>query len=47
MIKWIASAAAVVAGAAFAAGAYVGWKTTLKAMDSVAKRTKDPGDGRE
>lgn len=41
MIKWIAGAAAVGVGFAFAAGAYVGWKTTLKAMDSVAKRAKD------
>jgi len=35
MIKWILMGSGVVAGLAFAAGAYVGWKTTLKVVDSV------------
>ena len=40
MIKWVAAAGATIAGFAFAAGAYVGWKTTLKVIDSVEDRRK-------
>lgn len=40
MIKWIALAGAVATGFAFAAGAWVGWKTTLQALDSVTERVK-------
>jgi hypothetical protein len=40
MIKWIVLAGAVGAGFAFAAGAYVGWKTTLKVIDSYDERRK-------
>lgn len=42
MIKWIITAGAVGAGVAFAAGCYVGWKTTLKVVDSLAV-TKNEG----
>lgn len=38
MIKWTVIAASVAVGFAFAAGAYTGWKTTLKVMDSVQAR---------
>lgn len=40
MIKWALAAGAVVAGFAFAAGAYTGWKTTMKVLDSVEERRK-------
>ncbi len=38
MIKWSLLAGGVVAGVAFAAGCWVGWKTTLKVIDSVNVR---------
>lgn len=38
MIKWAIAAGAAIAGFSFAAGAYVGWKTTLKVLDSVERR---------
>jgi len=41
MIKWVFFAAPVVAGAVFAAGCWVGWKTTMKAIDSVKKKVED------
>lgn len=41
MIKWILVATPVLAGAVFAAGCWVGWKTTMKAMDSVKKKVED------
>jgi len=40
VIKWVVMAGAVAAGFAFAAGTYVGWKTTLKVVDSVDQRRK-------
>jgi hypothetical protein len=40
MIKWTVMAATVGVGFAFAAGCWVGWKTTLKVMDSVQERRK-------
>lgn len=42
MIKLLLTVSAVGAGFAFAAGAYVGWKTTLKVIESVdTKRARD------
>jgi hypothetical protein len=42
MIKWVLIGGGMVAGVAFAAGTYVGWKTTLKVIDSVkAKKEKE------
>ena len=41
LVKWVALAGAVGAGFAFAAGSYVGWKTTMKAFEAVAKQVKD------
>ena len=38
MIKWVVAGITIGAGFVFAAGCYVGWKTTLKAIDSVAER---------
>lgn len=38
MIRTIVAVGAVVTGAAFAAGFYVGWKTTMKVMDNVIAR---------
>ena len=43
MIKWVILAGAVGTGFAFAAGAYVGWKTTLRVIDSVNKRVQPRG----
>jgi len=40
MIKWVTMGVTVGIGLAFAAGAYVGWKTTLKITDSVYARKK-------
>lgn len=41
MIKWVIIGSGLVAGVAFAAGTWVGWKTTLKVIDSVnAKKEK-------
>lgn len=40
MIKWTLVVGGLVAGVAFAAGTYVGWKTTLKVIDSVEARRK-------
>jgi len=45
MIKWVLVGGAVVAGVAFAAGTFVGWKTTLKVIDSV-KAKKEKSDAR-
>ena len=44
MIKLLITVSAVGVGFAFAAGAYVGWKTTLKVIESVdkdARRARD------
>lgn len=44
MIKLLITVSAVGVGFAFAAGAYVGWKATLKVVESVdrdAKRARD------
>ena len=40
MIKSTLVAGTVVVALAFAAGAYVGWRTTMKVMDSVIARRK-------
>lgn len=40
MIKWVVTVSALGAGIAFAAGCYVGWKTTLKVVDSLEKGPK-------
>ena len=40
MIKWIAVAGATCVGFAFAAGCYVGWRTTLKVVESTKERCK-------
>lgn len=44
MIKLVAAAGAVIAGFAFATGCYVGWKTTLKVLDSVERRKVNSGN---
>lgn len=44
MIKWVFIAGGVVAGAAFAAGTYVGWKTTLRVIESVNSKKKSKVD---
>ena len=44
MIRWVVFASAIVSGFAFAAGCYVCWKTTLRAMDSVMERKKKASD---
>jgi len=41
MIRWVLIGSGVAAGVAFAAGAYVGWKTTLKVIDSVNAKKKE------
>ena len=41
LIKWVALAGAVGTGFAFAAGTYVGWKTTMKAFETVSRQVKD------
>jgi hypothetical protein len=41
VIKWVVFGAPLIAGAVFAAGCWVGWKTTMKAMDSVKKKVED------
>ena len=41
MIKWVLMGSGLVAGLAFAAGTYVGWKTTLKVIDSVNAKKKE------
>lgn len=38
MIRTTLAVGTVVVGIAFAAGCYVGWKTTLKAMEAVRKK---------
>jgi hypothetical protein len=38
MIRWAVLAASVVAGVAFSAGLYVGWRTTLRICDNVERR---------
>ena len=40
MIKWALFAAALASGFAFGAGCFVGWKTTLKVVDSIDERRK-------
>lgn len=40
MIKWAFWAGGIVAGFAFAAGCYVGWKTTMKVVDNYDERKK-------
>lgn len=40
MIKTVLALGTVVVGVAFAAGCYVGWKTTLKVVDDVTSRKK-------
>jgi hypothetical protein len=40
MIKWMVFVAPVVVGAVFAAGCWVGWKTTMRVMDSVKKKVE-------
>jgi len=40
MIKWIIVAGTMATGAAFTVGCFVGWKTTLKVLDSVERREK-------
>jgi hypothetical protein len=46
VIKWTVLAAVAATGFAFAAGAFIGWKTTLKVLDSVQERRKQEGDVR-
>jgi len=46
MIRWSLVAGGAIAGVAFAAGAWVGWKTTLKVIDSVEQRRKKVQDVR-
>jgi hypothetical protein len=41
MFKWIAVGAAVGAGFVFAAGCYVGWKTTMMTVTAVKKKMGD------
>jgi hypothetical protein len=43
-IKYVALAGVVGCGAAFAAGAWVGWKTTMKAFDVVGKQYRGEKD---
>jgi hypothetical protein len=38
MIRWVVVTMAVCSGVAFAAGIYVGWKTTLRVCDSVERK---------
>lgn len=47
MIKWIVLGGAVVAGIAFAAGSYAGWKTTMKVFDVMAEKLAKENRDRE
>ena len=40
MIKTTLAVGTVVVGIAFAAGCYVGWKTTMRVLDNVMARRK-------
>lgn len=44
MIRWVLYASVAATGIAFAAGCYVGWKTSMKVVDSVGKRVKKARD---
>jgi len=46
MFKKIVGAMAIVSGISFAAGCYVGWKTTMLVVDDVNKRLKKVNDAK-
>jgi len=45
VIRWVIYGGALASGLAFGAGFYVGWKTTLKVLDSVEARKKPVPSG--